>query len=872
MTRGFKVFCTATLALALLILGLLLSVSQWLPRLAGIWLPQDTRIILDGNPRWRNGGIWLPGIRYAVGDCEIAAVQAATLTRHAGRWQAVAEKVALNSHCLGNLPASNTPTTPRSVAEWQALLPGADITIRQFVISPYETYAGELQLALDAQHQKLRYSGENLELELNLTGQQLAIQRLKFNYPALKAPVMLSGKIRLPAYPEGMPQVGALQGNVILDTFPQPLTLAMNWRQKQGQFTVYQQDDKQPLLIFPWRVSGETIAIQQGQWRWPYAIQPLSGGVNLTLSQWRQGLQAMEIRARLNMVTQGRGGKGNIVLSLGPGRLDPNNSQLPFQLTGESKLANLQFYTSMPGMLAGSVLNPYVTLQPGALLRMRGRLLSTLEVDEARWPLAGVKVSSSGIDGRLQAILNAHDPQMGRFDLHLDGRASDFWPDKGRWVWRYWGKGEMAPLAAKWDVGGTGSWQDTMIELNTLSTGFDRLSYGMVDVKSPRLTLNAPVRWERSAETPSFNGELQLAARETRFSSGGYLPPSTLNMVVKGRDPSDFIYNGALEAGAIGPVRVNGRWDGDRLRGQAWWPQQSLTVFQPLLSPDSKMKIQSGTLNAQVAFSAASEQGFEAGGHWVVKDGSVWMPDNEINGIDFSLPFRLKTHQWYFGTRGPVSLRIHEIKNQFAMRNFTADLQGWYPWNDKQPLDLMNVNVDILGGQLSMAQLGLPQRAAALLRLHNISLSELITALKPKQIAMSGRINGELPLWLNHPQWLIKDGWIANSGNLTLRLDDDMANTISNDNIAAGLAIDWLRYMEISRSWATLNLDNLGNVIMKAEVDGSSRFHGQTQRVTLNYSHHENLFQLWRSLRFGDNLQSWVEQNATLPSQKENNP
>jgi hypothetical protein len=66
-------------------------------------------------------------------------------------------------------------------------------------------------------------------------------------------------------------------------------------------------------------------------------------------------------------------------------------------------------------------------------------------------------------------------------------------------------------------------------------------------------------------------------------------------------------------------VRVTGRWDGERLRGQAWWPKQSLTVFQPLVPPDWKMNLREGMLYAQVAFSAAADQGFEAGGHGVLK-------------------------------------------------------------------------------------------------------------------------------------------------------------------------------------------------------------------------------------------------------------
>ncbi len=81
----------------------------------------------------------------------------------------------------------------------------------------------------------------------------------------------------------------------------------------------------------------------------------------------------------------------------------------------------------------------------------------------------------------------------------------------------------------------------------------------------------------------------------------------------------------------------------------------------------------------------------------------------------------------------------------------------------------------------------------------------------------------------------------------------------------AGAAINWLRYMEISRSWTQINLDNLGVLTLKASINGTSRVEGKSSTVHLNYAHEENIFDLWRSLRFGDNLQAWLEQNATLP-------
>ncbi|WP_034946535.1 YdbH family protein [Erwinia oleae] len=868
MSRGWKIFTTAVLTLILLLAGLMLTVTRWLPHLAGIWLPAGTSVALDGRPQWRNGGLFVPDVRYLAGDCPMAVVKDATLQHTSGRWRLHAAGLDIDSDCFNQLPAGENRAAPRSIADWQAMLPAADINIDKVKVTPWQTWAGALTLNLDGSAQRIRYSGEALSLIAELRGQQLDIQSLTLSAPGVEKPVSLAGTVTLPAFPDGLPESGRLHSTLTLSALPTPVAINLAWQRRQGQLSVTQQNDDTPLLALPWQATAEEIRINQGQWRWPYGPQPVSGGISLSLRNWQQGLPATEIVGRLNVLTQGRGGKGNVVLSLGPGHLDFVNSALPFRITGESKLAQLQFYAGLPGDVQGALSDPHILLKPGALLRMKGRLLSTLEVDEARWPLAGVTLSSAGLSGRLQAILTAHDPRRGRFRLHLDGGARDFWPDKGLWRWRYWGDGAIAPLAATWDISGRGRWEDTVIELTSLSTGFDRIAYGSVNVNSPRLTLTAPLRWQRDQKNPLMTGQFRLAAQRTDFSGGGYLPPAALTLAVRGRDPAAFLYSGSLQAQAIGPVRVQGRWNGERLRGQAWWPSQPLSVFQPLLG-DLKMKIQSGTLRAQAAFSASDEQGLSAGGHWVVTNGSVRMPDNQINGVDFSLPFRLKAHQWYFGAKGPVSLRIKEIKNQFALHNITADLQGWYPWRARQPLRLSNVAVDVLGGKISMESLQMPQTEAAMLRLSNIDLSEVVAAVKPKQIAMSGKINGALPLWLNHSQWLVKEGWLANSGPLTIRLDKDFADALSQNSIAAGAALDWLRYMEISRSWATLDLDNLGGLTMKAQVEGTSRFSDKNQRVSLNYTQQENLFQLWRSLRFGDNLQSWVEDNANLPQQKE---
>lgn len=85
------------------------------------------------------------------------------------------------------------------------------------------------------------------------------------------------------------------------------------------------------------------------------------------------------------------------------------------------------------------------------------------------------------------------------------------------------------------------------------------------------------------------------------------------------------------------------------------------------------------------------------------------------------------------------------------------------------------------------------------------------------------------------------------------------------DNVSAGAAINWLRYMEVATSWTRINLDNLGVLTLKATISGTSQVEGKSNTVHLNYSHEENIFDLWRSLRFGDNLQAWLSRTPGCP-------
>lgn len=763
MAKCAKIVVGLLLISALSLLVLWKTLPTWLPRVAGYWLPAGSQLQLPVLPVWRNGALRVEQLRYLAQDCTLANISQLSIGYHQGRWQLGAGDVVLETACLSQLP-SGGDSSPLDLAQWQQQLSRFDLTINHLLVTPWQQYAGKLTLTSPDNNKSLQtlgYQGQQLSFAVTLNEQQqLSLNQFSMAIPGMPQLFQLSGKIKIPLSLDEWPEQGALDGLLTTGYLSKPLLLNLSWQQQQGVLTLTERGDNQPLARLPWQASANLIQIVNGQWQWPYGQQPLKGGVNLTLHDWDQGLEQTSIDARINVITSGKNGKGNAVLTLGPGNLGLINSELKFQLSGQVNLETMVFNATIPGLLSGSVLNPTWILSPGALLRTYGNLTPELRIKDARWPLAGIRVTAAGVTGRLQAIVDAQDSYWGSVNLHLDGQAQAFWPDKGNWQWRYWGSGNLPPLAARWDVGGTGSWRDTLITVDTLSTGFDRLQYGLVKVDAPRLILTKPLTWQRDNHHPAFIAGLKLSAKKVEFSDGGgYLPPSVLSLQFNGRDLDSFLWQGQLQAQSIGPIPLRGRWDGERLRGEGWWPKQSLMVFQPLISKDLGIKLRDGTFYAQAAFSAAREQGFTAGGHWVVNNGGMWLQDGELSGLDFVMSYRLQNHHWQLGAKEPVMLRIASLNNLFDMQNITADLQGTYPYSETAPLTLSNVGMDILNGHLSLSALRLPQHDAAVLKLSQIDLSALFTVLQPKQFAMSGKVNGELPLYLNNPQcWCVMVG------------------------------------------------------------------------------------------------------------------
>ncbi|MEX6377912.1 YdbH family protein [Providencia vermicola] len=862
MKRALKILLVSVIGCFLFLSILWVTITRWLPIVAKAYLAENVTFSLS-QPVFQDDQLLINTLQLKAGDClwfDAKESRFSIFPLHL-----TMNELTEDNQCLSQLPTTTAKKddSPIEIVALLESLPDFSVVIEKAKISPWEEYQASIWLHRNGEKPlALNLRGDKLLLSTYITSDsQLVVEQFSIQLPDQEQRIDLNGELNLPLTTEDLPAKGSLATEFTLSQPQKQLYARLQWEGAQGTFSVFDKQTGQEITHLPWRVAPQVINITEGRWQWEESGIPFHGAISLQVANWQLGLNEMVISGRMNMMTEAQKGKANLVLSLPENKINLLDADIHFNLNGQLKYHDMVLDIHLPSRISGQLVSPSMSFLPGSLLRAYGRVSPTLLLQEARLPLAGTSLSAEGISGRLQAILKVKEQYWGNFAIHLDGQANKFTVDKGKWFWNYWGNAQLPALAARWDIKGQGSWQDTLITLNTLNTGFDQIRYGLLSMTATRLILTKPLLWQRDANKESLQGQLQLTSDRMQFGAASYLPKITVNAAIAGKSPADFQLKADLSTKDVGPIVIFSRWDGERFRGRARWPEQSVSAFQTLIPNDLGMTLREGKLFSQAAFSIGLTTGFVSGGHWRVENTGLWLKDGEISGLNFVLPWKLENSTWTLGEKSAVKLRIKQLNNLFELTDIRADLSGTYPPTDALPLKLSNVGFNLLGGEVHLDLLRWPQKQPATIRLHQIELSRLFTILKVTQFAASGKVNGELPFYLNNPEWIVKNGWLENSGPLALRLDTQFVESIKADNISAGSAIGWLQYLEISRSRTDVNITNLGLLTMKTIIQGFNSQEAKKREVHLNYTHEENIFQLWRSLRFGSNLEEWLEKN-----------
>jgi Dicarboxylate transport len=471
----------------------------------------------------------------------------------------------------------------------------------------------------------------------------------------------------------------------------------------------------------------------------------------------------------------------------------------------------------------------------------------------------------SGRYRRLQSTWRLLRSPWGPLKLQLNGILNAPSVAQATLQWDYQAQGIWSAQQVPWHSEGCGTWQLAQQQLlvRQLSATLAQWTQGNYRAEQLHFTLKAPLQYtfQRPSAGNSLASTWQLSTQRLWLPHQRSLRQTMLELQLKGPSLQQLTWQGFLQANQIAPITGKGGWNGKVLQGDLRWNQQTLRPLQPLLPPRQQWSLKQGVLRNTAHFTASADQGLVLVGLLELKNASVAMKEGVINGIYLHLPYRWQ-RQWQVGKPDqPATLQIEELNQILTLRHIALKVEGTLPYSQRDPLQLSGQIDEILGGDLIVPALRLPQQAQpSLLKLTGIDLAQLSALLGKRGVKLTGHVSGRFPLYTGHSHWLIKQGYLWNTTPLTTALDRAVVDRLRQQGMTDRV-LDWMTQLQIQQARTYLQLDTLGVLTLQADLKGNSPQQPQ-QPVQLRYQHQENLLTLWRSLRASVLLQQQIEQEA----------
>ncbi|MCL1067954.1 YdbH domain-containing protein [Shewanella olleyana] len=171
---------------------------------------------------------------------------------------------------------------------------------------------------------------------------------------------------------------------------------------------------------------------------------------------------------------------------------------------------------------------------------------------------------------------------------------------------------------------------------------------------------------------------------------------------------------------------------------------------------------------------------------------------------------------------------------------------------------------DLLDGQFLVPEfyLKLHDRSEGYFVLNGISLEALLAAQPQVGVYADGIFDGVLPATLIDGKVTIKGGHLAarQPGGLIQVSNNPALEQIRNTQPYLDFVVQALEHLEYSQLSSSFDMEDNGDASLKIQVKGKSQ--DIERPIHLNYSHEENLFQLYKSTQIGNQLQNDIERSV----------
>lgn len=742
----------------------------------------------------------------------------------------------------------------------------------------------EIKLALFQQKLTAYLKQQAVRLDANFTNQQLTAQlhyqpneqekhladltaQLKDQLFSLPDDLSLQYQWQLPETLIAEPSLQ--QGN-------STLTWKKQDEQLQGEWKLSSATTPENQFTLPFRFDFNSLIIEQGKIDWQLTDSfPLKAYLTTTITPngfTLNELYPIKTALRISLLTQNDKGKGNVVISSPQGEILADQLTFLLQITGNIKQGNYILYSAVPLDLRGKFNDLTLRFLQGALLRLTGTE-RFLTINDLRFPLAGVRVDKQGIHGRLQAIFRGESPDFKQIEMRLDGFARnfkagalEFFQDptennavKDQWNWRFWGNSQIKALNRPLAISGRGVWHKDLVQLSEFKGDLTQIKKNGVTIPKMELVLNEPINFDY--DKFHLTGGVTLFSPQMNFSYGGMLEKPTANLNFYG-EVENLNFRGDVTANKLGPIKLFARRkltkNASDLIGKLYWSEQPANVFQSLFPFRNQWIITNGTIKGETAFSANNERGLIAGGHFAIRNGAISLPNGEIKGIDFSLPYQYKQGEVDIGVKKALDVNIDEVNVGIPITNVNVKIQGHLPYSKRKPLFLRELSLNLLDGKLNVERFALPQTQIAYLKLFDIRFERILELAQYHQLDLTGKVNGTFPFWLSGKPCYICNGTLTQAERSYLKFTPELLKAIKQGGYTEQILAYMVNKSEIDDFNASVNLDSKGDMQLSANIHTRLTEHQQA-KVNLNYTHKENMFDLWKLINYGSQFEQNIE-------------
>lgn len=865
---------------------------------------------LQFSEQWQVGptGLQLADLKMNIANCTVAQFHQIELNWWDFRRLNI-EKATLDYDCLRQIPSDSDKKTSVNLTALLSTLPTSEMAVSHLQVKNTEslTQAQLRQLLNSDIALNARYDGEKVALAVQGKAESAVIFQHNSELVPQNGSFVWQGHTDYQAAEQQSYHfISSLKLENDLLTLPKQGDFRMDWNNvnypvSKGDLQLSWEGDKgqihardlvrnQPLLDVPFTLKNNELEITWGTLYWTFdGYQPVKAFLGLNVKKPDNAW--LPLKTDLNMIFQtfGQFGKGEIVVSGKEGEIGggKNFDKLHFDLKtrGDLRYNTTVAHTNLEYKLRGTFEEPWLVFSKGAIFKM-----DNIQPDSkihVRLPLDNMVIGRYGLEGRLQATLQGFTPQLEQLDLKLDGYAHEFIAGvktvfdlrdeqknlrsaemraANRWDWDIQGNAIWKALKTKVNVKGVGFWEADHIELTKLTANSGNVNTAGVKMPPISLALKDHLRWDYEKE--KFRGLLQAKTDWIEFDYGGRFEQPVFGVGIDGKSINNFNLAGDLKAGPLGPLDVSGHYGKKILKGKIAWKEQSAKVFQPLFPQKWEWIIHQGSIKGATDFTI-DEKGVLLNGELKVQNGAIQLPDGEIKGLSIYFPLYYQDLMLQAKALKPIKFYADNIRiGALDVQHAHLNMHGNYPNTKAKPLILTNVNLGIFDGYLSVDKLQFPQKQAAVLNLQRIDLSKVLEMAQYNQIYMRGRINASLPFWLNHKACLICNGRITHAGTLNIKLNDELVKGLKSGGWTESILVDVIKNMDLNSFTADVNLAPTGEMNLAATIAGYNPDKKTHNPITLNYTHKENMFELWKMIDYGSQFEQNLEYRLYQQAEK----